>query len=168
VPSRSRSGGKEVVRLVLVRHGHAGRKDQWRRADKLRPLDARGRRQADRLVATLSRQRPTRIVSSGYVRCVQTMAPLSEARGVKVECTSRLAPDAPASALRLIRQLAKPGSRSGVVVCTHGEVIGDVLVHLAKEDGVKLARRPPGLKGCVWILDFRDGKLLRSQYRPPA
>jgi len=155
------------VRLILVRHAHAGRKDQWRRPDRLRPLDARGRRQADRLVDVLVPLKPTRIVSSGQLRCLQTMAPLAATRRLEIERTSRLGPDTPAAALRLIRRLSAPHSRSGVVVCTHGEVLGEVLARMAREDGYVLPRRPPGLKGCVWVLDVRRGKLVTAQYIAP-
>jgi hypothetical protein len=55
-----------------------------------------------------------------------------------------------------------------VVLCTHGEVIGDVLARLAREDGVRLSRRPPGLKGCVWVLDFHKGEVDGARYITPG
>lgn len=47
-------------------------------------------------------------------------------------------------------------------------MIGEVLVVLAKEDGVALSRRPPGLKGCVWVLDFDHGKVSAARYIVPG
>ncbi len=153
--------------LILVRHAHAGRKDQWNRPDRLRPLDARGRRQAEYLVKVISPLKPKRIVSSPHTRCMQTMAPTAAAVGIEVERSPALAPDAPVVALGLIRELSAPRSPSGVVLCTHGEVMGAVLQELAAEDGFKFERRPPGLKGCVWLLDFRLGKLWGARYLAP-
>ena len=39
---------------LLVRHASAGDADDWRGDDRLRPLDAKGRRQAEALVLLLS------------------------------------------------------------------------------------------------------------------
>jgi hypothetical protein len=95
------------------------------------------------------------------------VGPLSAHVGLDVERTPALAPDAPVVALSLIRELSAPPARSGVVLCTHGEVMGTVLSEMATEDGVELERRPPGLKGSVWLLDLRHGKLVDARYVPP-
>ena len=139
------------MRLILVRHAHAGRKDQWQRADRLRPLDALGQRQAGRIERLLAPMKPTRILSSPYRRCLETMAPAAASFGLDIEPCRDLEPDAPARALALLRQLSRPGSPTGVVLCTHGEVLGALLTQLAEEDGVRLPRRPPGLKGLSLI-----------------
>ena len=73
----------------------------------------------------------------------------------------------PHAALALIRQLSAPGSPSGTVLCTHGEILGAVLAQMAEQDGVRLPRRPPGLKGCAWVLDVRRGKLVSARYVTP-
>ena len=66
-------------------------------------------------------------------------------------------------------RLSDIGRRSSrIVLCTHGEVIGDVLAVLAPEDGVRLRRRPPGLKGCAWVLDFHQGKVATARYISPG
>jgi len=150
-----------------VRHGHAGRKDQWHRSDRLRPLDARGRRQADNLVGVLLALKPTRIISSGHLRCIQTMEPLASAEGIAVERSGALTPEKPMEALSLVRQLGATPAENGTVLCTHGEVMGIVLNELANEDSVVLEHRPPGLKGCVWVLDMRRGKMAAATYIPP-
>ena len=155
------------MRLILVRHAHAGRKDQWHRSDRLRPLDGLGRRQAERLERMLAPSKPVRILSSPYRRCLETMAPAAASFGLDIERSRALEPDTPARALALIRQLAAPGSASGVVLCTHGEILGAVLTQMAKQDGARLPRRPPGLKGCAWVLDVRRGKLVGARYVPP-
>lgn len=150
-----------------MRHGHAGRKDEWHRSDKLRPLDARGRKQAESLVEVLLPLKPTRIISSGYLRCLQTMGPLEAQTGIEVERSDALAPDSPLKALEMVRELSGPPNRVGTVLCTHGEVMGIVLMELASRDGVELERRPPGWKGCVWILEMRRRKLISAHYIPP-
>ena len=156
------------VRMLLVRHGHAGTKDQWDGDDRLRPLDPRGLRQAKHLVEVLVPLHPDQIVSSPYLRCLQTMAPVAEKMGLDVGADEALTPNAGQAAIELVRGLSSAGSPDTVALCTHGEVLGEVLTALATEDGVRLGRRPPGLKGCVWVLDFRHAKASAARYIVPG
>jgi broad specificity phosphatase PhoE len=111
---------------------------------------------------------PTGLISSPYVRCQQTMEPIAAKIGLVVEEEERLTPNAGERAVALVRELSGSGSESRLVLGTHGEVIGEVLAVLASEDGVRLSRRPPGLKGCAWLLDFRQGKLATARYISPG
>ena len=83
-------GEREVVRraagivaakrsgvIYLVRHSPAGVKAEWKQQDWLRPLDRDGVRQAKRIQAALQAVPLTRIVSSHYKRCVDTVRPLA-------------------------------------------------------------------------------------------
>lgn len=156
------------MRLILVRHGHAGRKDEWHRADRLRPLSPTGNKQAELLVEVIAPLKPTRIISSPHLRCVQTIEPTASATGRTIEKSTSLTPSAPAKALRLVRRLSTPKSMSGVVLCTHREILNVVLSEISKKDGIELDRRPPGAKGAVWFLDFRRGKLVSARYTVPS
>ena len=107
-------GGREVL---LIRHARAGERAQWQGDDKLRPLDARGREQALRLVAALAGLPIERVVSSPALRCVQTVEPLAAARGLVVEPLEELAEDEQERAgAELVRALAG----EPVAVCGHG------------------------------------------------
>ena len=105
---------------VLLRHASAGDRDHWDGPDRLRPLDKRGRRQAAELVELLRPFELRRVVSSPYVRCVDTVAPLAAALGVPVEEDERLAEGAGPGAGDLVHE-------DGVLACTHGDVAYDVL-----------------------------------------
>ena len=70
--------------LYLVRHAKAGNRSKWVGPDELRPLTKSGREQADRLAGELADEPITRILSSPYVRCMQTVEPLGRKRGVEV------------------------------------------------------------------------------------
>ena len=105
---------------VLLRHASAGDRDRWPVADRLRPLDSRGRRQAAALVPLLRPLGVRRVVSSPYVRCIETVQPLAEALELPVETDERLAEGAGHAALELLGE-------DGVVCCTHGDVVEAVL-----------------------------------------
>jgi 8-oxo-dGTP diphosphatase len=107
----------------LVRHARAGRRAEWVGDDRLRPLDERGIRQAEALVAQLAGRGFERIVSSPYVRCVETVMPLAEAHGLTVEPDEALAEGAGSqAALGLFRRVDEP-----LVACVHGDLVEELL-----------------------------------------
>lgn len=105
---------------VLLRHASAGDRYAWADDDRLRPLDKKGRRQAEKLAVELDTGHVGRIVSSPYVRCVQTVEPLAAALGLEVELDERLAEGGGSSARALLDE-------PGVVACTHGDVIFELI-----------------------------------------
>jgi 8-oxo-dGTP diphosphatase len=139
--------------LLLVRHAKAGDRARWTGDDRVRPLDGRGRRQADALVAPLAGYGLTRLVSSPYIRCVQTLEPLAACLAMPVERDENLAEGASAEqALALLGRL-RPGP---VVLCTHGDVVEALLGDDA-----------PKKKGSTWLLARRDGGIRPVRYWPP-
>jgi len=154
------------VRLILVRHGQAGRKSEWRGDDALRPLDAVGRRQAEYLAKTLEHYRHARIVSSPYLRCQQTVEQLSAAWVCLLELSEQLAPDAGDEAVTYVHDLIAPGALT-VVLSTHREVLDTVLPALSTEFGVALGHRLPGAKGCWWVMEIAKSRLVSIRYHAP-
>ena len=103
--------------MILVRHASAGEADQWPGDDRVRPLDDRGRRQAAKLVGTLDGFEIARVISSPFIRCLQTVEPLAAARGLTVELRDELADARQAhDGVALVRSLAG----EPVVACVHG------------------------------------------------
>jgi phosphohistidine phosphatase SixA len=157
------------MRIIVVRHGQAEAKKPQRRQDAERPLVARGRRQADRLGKLIGGGRPSRVISSPALRCVQTTQPFAHKFGLAVELSEQLSADAGRAAVELCRQLlSSETDNSTVVLCTHREVLVELLPQLSEDFGRKLGHRPPGAKGGAWILRFRAGKLEKVDYHPPA
>jgi 8-oxo-dGTP diphosphatase len=153
-----------VPAVLLIRHAHAGTRGDWLGEDKLRPLTQKGFRQAVSLVRRLDGWAPARILSSPYVRCVQTVLPLADDRGVKVEEVDELAEGAGRAALELVRGLAdRP-----VALCTHGDVIPDVLIALADEHRLDLGPAPHQAKGSTWVLEHHRGRFVKAIYIPPG
>jgi 8-oxo-(d)GTP phosphatase len=157
------------MRLIVVRHGQAVPKRDWTGIDHERPLVARGHRQAERLAKLIGANRPVRVISSPALRCVQTIHPYADKHGVTIELSEQLATDAHHTALDLCRQLMSPDpAHTNIVLCTHGEVLVELLPQLSKQSTRKLAHRPPGAKGAAWILQYRQHKLTRIDYHPPG
>lgn len=149
--------------VLLIRHGHAGSRKDWGGNDRERPLSSKGRRQAANVIAEVSGWGVQRILSSPYTRCAETVTPLAKELGLKVEETQALSEGHGEEALALARSLAN----EKVALCTHGDVIADILVPIADEDRVDLGSRPRQQKGSVWVLEADGSKFARATYVPP-
>lgn len=153
------------VALLLVRHAHALARKEWPKADLKRPLSDQGHKEAKGLVTVTGNSLPvSRLLSSPYLRCVQTLMPLAKARGLEIELSDDLAEGQGASAVKLARALAG----SDVALCTHGDVIAEMLMTFADEDRVDLGRNPRQAKGSVWSLEGSDGCFVSARYFPPV
>jgi phosphohistidine phosphatase SixA len=147
------------TRILLIRHAKAGRREHWHGDDRLRPLTPSGRRQAEALVEQLRDEPVERILSSPFVRCIQTVEPLAAARGLRVEPAGDLAEGAGIGPLR--RLLAELGNAA---LCTHGDVIQEVVEWLhhrgvAADGGLA--------KGSTWVLDVVHGEVVAARHLPP-
>jgi phosphohistidine phosphatase SixA len=134
------------VSLLLIRHALAGHRDAWQGDDRIRPLEGRGGPQAEALVDALAAFELDRIVSSPFLRCVQSVEPLAEARGLELELDGRLGADRLHDVTQVLEQLAGQNA----AVCTHGDLpwLGDRKFE----------------KGSTWVLDAR---LEPVRYLPP-
>jgi broad specificity phosphatase PhoE len=152
--------------VYLVRHAKAGSRARWEEPDHLRPLTKPGRRQADALVELFAGAPFARLVSSPYVRCVQTLEPLAAARDLAVDVAAELAEGAGAdAALELALSLAAAGPAA---LCTHGDVMQLGVMTLAAS-GVPLVDGGPFdcAKGSTWILEVAGGSFAGARYVPP-
>jgi 8-oxo-dGTP diphosphatase len=150
--------------VPLVRHALAGNRDRWRGHDGVRPLTERGRAQAEALAGTLARRRPTLLVSSPAVRCVQTLEPLGKALGLPVQRHDALAEGAgPAAALALLHAVALLGES---VACTHGDIQVEVVDSLIA-DGAAFSKPLRFAKGSTWELTSEHGRFTAGRYVPP-
>ena len=71
--------------IYVVRHAKAGDRGEWEGDDRLRPLTKSGDRQAEALAAWLKKEPIDAVLSSGYLRCVQTLEPLAAQRKLPIE-----------------------------------------------------------------------------------
>ena len=155
--------------LTLVRHAHAGDKSHWTKADITRPLSDRGWQQAAGLAQSLSAVPEPRLISSPYLRCRQTLLPLSTLLGRPIEQCDLLAPGAHPGTLAGL--LSDP-ALDGAVLCTHGETLSDLMMfwrdRLTLEDraGATVSARGGTEKGAAWIIVTDDAGMHAHYLRP--
>ena len=153
-----------ITLVYLVRHAKAGNRLRWTKPDELRPLTKTGRRQAEALVGLLAEQPFSRLLSSPYVRCVQTLEPLAEERNLPLETTELLAEGAPLDeVLELMLSIAADGPAA---LSTHGDVMTGAVEELLAA-GIPVEGPHEFKKGAAWILDVRGGAVARARYFPP-
>jgi 8-oxo-dGTP diphosphatase len=148
--------------ILLVRHGHAGRRSAYKGDDRTRPLSKRGQAQARALVPLLSAHRPQRILSSPYVRCCETVQPTAVALGLPVESIEELAEGHGDETIRLMKRMAGEAA----VLCTHGDVALAVLKSMRGDKEHGLPRRLQ--KGEVWVIQSQGTRLAIVDHLRPG
>jgi 8-oxo-dGTP diphosphatase len=153
-----------MTTVYLIRHAKAKNRFKWRQPDHLRPLTKAGFAQAEALPTLFAGQLFTRLFSSPYVRCVQTLEPLSKERSLPLELAEELAEGAPAGEiLELMLSLAHDGPAA---LCTHADVMIDAVEELITA-GVRLDGPLEFRKAATWVLEVRDGAFASGRYLPP-
>ncbi len=150
--------------VYVFRHVKAGRRRSPHDGpDEERPLTRRGRRHARRLVERMQGVDLERILSSPFTRCVQSVEPLAQARGIELEIAPELAEGRPVDEVdRLIRSLDPVPT----LLCAHGPEIAGLI------DGLEAVGVPTGgtrglAKGSTWVLERApDGRVLSARYEP--
>jgi 8-oxo-(d)GTP phosphatase len=151
--------------VLIVRHGTAGSKSRFSGDDKIRPLDKKGRAQAEALVAQLMTFGPTDVYSADRVRCQQTVEPLAEELGVSINnepaLTEEAYADNPKRARRRVLQIAE--SHRTPVICTQGKVIPDLIAWWCERDGIR-PDKSRNRKGSTWVLSLANGRLIAADH----
>ena len=149
--------------IYLIRHAKAGSRSAWTEGDSTRPLDETGRRQAATIGGEWTAGKPTAIVSSPRLRCVQTVEPLANRFGMEVQIEPGIEEDTPFErALRVVEDAA-----DGTVFCSHGDVIPEVIDALIRRgmnvNGMSGALR----KGAMFVLHRENGRFVTADYVAP-
>lgn len=140
--------------MLVLRHTSAGARLSSTEIDRWRRLDEAGRLVARQLVWSFADRRITRVVSSPLVRCIESVVPIAESRGLVVEQRSELEPDGDVDDLvGLLVELPDTA-----LVCTHREVFGKLF-------GPDVTCE----KGGAWVLERNGPELIPALYlAPPA
>jgi len=148
------------VTLYLVRHADAGKRDPYSPDDHLRGLSEDGMRQAARIADRLGGAGATRVLSSPYPRCVETVAPLARRLGVEVESQPVLAEGADG---RDTFALMAALTGTDAVLCSHGDVIPEV-IRLLRITGTVIGGERGNAKGSIWTITSDGESLLTAEY----
>jgi len=150
------------VKLYLVRHAHARKRAEWFGVDSLRPLSARGERQAHGLIEGMASVPLVQIFSSPPLRCRETVAGLASARGLGVEFDSRVHEEATASE---VLELLAERPEMPTLICAGRRLISELLRTLGvrgRDDA-----SPRCQKGSIWLLQGPGLHVEQAEYVSP-
>jgi 8-oxo-dGTP diphosphatase len=151
------------MNVYLLRHAKAGERMTWEGDDRMRPLTRSGRCQAEALVAMYRNAKFEHLVTSPYVRCIETLVPLACARTQSIEVSDALAEGA---ALDDAWSLVEKFAGHGAVLCTHGDVVPMILAG-CEARGICVGNDPQWPKGSTWVLECEGTHVARARYVPP-
>lgn len=152
-------------RILYVRHARAHQRRNWEGDDNLRPLDKKGRRQAEMLVPMLLPYKPTAVYSAEPDRCQATAAPLADELNVDVVVDPLFGDDAwlrnEVECKRRFTGLIDAGGTS--VVVAQGVAIPEMTAWLSANGRLPLDE-VEAKKSSVWVLSFNGGQLTGADY----
>ncbi|WP_067505380.1 NUDIX hydrolase [Actinoplanes sp. TFC3] len=148
---------------LLIRHAKAGKRKEFNGDDALRPIDERGRAQAETMGVVAELFAPQRLVAATPLRCRQTLEPLSARLDLPIVTDSAFAEPAegdepPArikgAADRLVELRA---AGPAVAICSQGKVIPGLLALLEGAQDPAPYKTP---KGEGWVLTWSHDRLV--------
>ncbi|MEU8801241.1 NUDIX domain-containing protein [Spirillospora sp. NPDC048819] len=145
--------------LIILRHASAGEKRDWRDADELRPLDAAGRAEAAVLADLLHAYGPARLISSATARCLETVLPYARRTGASIvtDAAFTVGDTGPGTATDRLLSLVADGVPT--IVCTHGEIVSELVTGLCRETGEKVPDDPSLRKSEFWAAHLAGGSM---------
>ena len=151
--------------LIILRHTKALERGDWDGDDSLRTLNESGFAQAKSLINHLAPFAIDEIYSSDFTRCVQTVSPLAESRGLVVskvpslnEATFESDPERSISFANALKQ-----DERNILICSHNPVIPTMLrgilnTKLKNKDLIKLE------PGDAWLVHRVKGEIVALDY----
>ena len=143
--------------LVVLRHGKARSRKNWKKDDRERPLGKVGLLQADTVVPLLGAYGVQRILSSSSRRCWTTLSPFADVSDIDLEVTRDLSEE-DATARSVARHVRRLLTRSEpTVLCTHRPVLPHVYSALGLPD-------PTLRPGAMLVVHHRNGQALATEH----
>ncbi len=153
--------------LFIVRHSKAMDRKNWSGRDQARPITARGRKQAKRLIPLLEAFGVGALASSTSTRCVQTLAPYAKQHRLDIDgwqvLTEEIGEHNEAGVRQLMRRLAAEAAEDAapLAVCGHRPVLPAMLDALGVE--------PRPMQTGAVIIAHLDGaaRMVAHEYHRP-
>ncbi|GAA2545120.1 8-oxo-(d)GTP phosphatase [Winogradskya consettensis] len=147
---------------LLIRHANAGKRKHFSGDDALRPVDEKGRAQAQTMAAVAELFHPESLVAATPLRCRQTLEPLAERLGLPIVTENAFAEtddtdQVPARVKLAAARLAELRDGPAVAVCSQGKVIPGLLALLENAGDDQPYKTA---KGDGWVLTWSGGELV--------
>ena len=154
------------VHVFVIRHTEAGQRRSWNEPDELRPVSKAGLRQARRVAEQLADVAFTRLVSSPYLRCIQSLEPIADRCGLDITIARELDEDEPPAGTEA--WVLAASADGPAALSTHGANIQGFVQRLL-ERGVPIGGDGSVAweKGSSWRVSVHDGAIRDATYIAP-
>ena len=158
--------------LVLLRHAKAVKRSKWEGVDDDRPLDEIGRRQTEAIADLLGAYGVTRVHSSDWTRCVQTVEPYARRHDLPVVLEPGLTEegfeeDPDAGVGRLQGLLAETDERhQPSVLCSHRPVLPVLIAAMLRDTKLRVPKVPLS-PGGMFVAHLRDDRPVALERHKP-
>jgi 8-oxo-dGTP diphosphatase len=151
--------------LIILRHTKALERGDWDEKDSERTLNEKGEDQARRLIKHLEPFAIEEVYTSNYVRCVQTVTPLANARDLVITQVPSLNEETfeedPLRSVSFANALKQ--DEKNILICSHNPVIPTMLrgilnTKLKNKDLIKLE------PGDAWVIHRVRGEIVALDY----
>src|SRR5258708_40076086 len=115
--------------FYFVRPAKAGSRGHWKGSGRLRPLSKKGVKQAQDPIDVFKPFNASAIYSCPYLRCVQTVEPLAQDRGLEIQETPALAEG---RGLPGAFEFMGDAELDDVVLSTHGDIVSELVEELVR------------------------------------
>lgn len=123
-----------TVPIIVQRHAAALARKKWRKGERSRPLNSKGKKQATALPPVIGAFDPDRVVTSPWKRCLDTVKPFAKLGGLDIvekrELTEAGHEDQPSRTGAVVERVLREALPT--VVCTHRPVLPTV-IQVARE-----------------------------------
>lgn len=158
-------GLPDTTPLLLVRHGKAMLRKHWSGNDQSRRLAGRGRRQAVELIPLLEAYGVSRLVSSPAVRCLETLSPYRDYKGIDTETIELLTEEEgtrdPEGVVACVRNIAKTIDEP-TALCGHRPVLPSM------QQGLALKPKPMVVAEVTVLHRDQHGKNVSVEVHKPT
>jgi 8-oxo-(d)GTP phosphatase len=150
--------------LSVVRHAEAGDRERFVGDDSLRPLSRHGRKQANALAKRLI-ESSLDLITSPYLRCVETLSPTSSRLRRAMMLASWLVEGEPADEA-LYQLIELTGEIGGLVACTHQDLMVGMF-DVAVAAGAVPSSQPTFEKAATAEFTVTGGKVVAVSFVAP-
>jgi 8-oxo-dGTP diphosphatase len=156
------TGPNRTTPYIVLRHTSAGDKHEWPDDDLLRPLDSRGRAEAADLAEALAGYGTARVFTSATARCMETVLPYAARMGAEIRTDWAFSMGTSMSASKEAggRFVQLLGDGVPTLVCTHGELVPDIIGRACEALGATPPQDAKLPKGGFWVLHTAGGTLV--------
>ncbi len=150
-----------MPRIILIRHAHAIRREEWEHEDLLRPLSPKGHAQAKKLTRFITHHYPhvSSLFSSNASRAIQSARGIARRLNLTLQISEEIAPMCgSAGYAKLLEKILKSGEKECIII-GHEPELSETLSMLCSNGNIRIKWKKAMLVELVREEDESDWRI---------